>query len=216
MSQTTASGRHNFAHHFKNAFHEFDACKVGMWLFLLQEVLFFSPLFVGYAVFRSLYHEAWHEASHLLDWKLGALNTIVLISSSFTMAMAVRAAQRGDRKKIVLNLAITIACAVAFLVVKYFEYAHKIHLGLLPAGMFTYQGLAHPKATLFFSLYFMMTGLHGIHVLIGIGLLTWILIRAGRGEFDEGYFTPVEMTGLYWHFVDLVWIYIFPLLYLVG
>ena len=210
------SGIHQFAHHFKNAVDEFDACKVGMWLFLLQEVLFFSPLFVAYAVFRALYHEAWHEASHLLDWKLGGLNTLILICSSFSMATAVRGAQMGDRRKTVINLAITIACAFGFLIVKYFEYSHKVHMGLLPAGMFTYQGLVHPKATLFFSLYFMMTGLHGIHVLVGIGLLTWILIRAKKGHFGPDYFTPVELTGLYWHFVDLVWIYLFPLLYLVG
>lgn len=210
------TGRHHFAHHFKNAFHEFDSCKVGMWLFLLQEVLFFAPLFVAYGVFHAIYPEAWHEASQLLDWKLGALNTVVLISSSFTMALAVRSAQIGNRKQLVWNLGITIVCAIIFLVVKYFEYAHKFHVGLLPAGMFEFEGLKHPKAVLFFSLYFVMTGLHGLHVLIGIGLLTWIFFRARKGDFGTEYFTPVELTGLYWHFVDLIWIYIFPLLYLVG
>lgn len=216
MSGGNTPGRHHFAHHFKSAYHEFDSCKVGMWLFLLQEVLFFSPLFVGYGVFRALYHEAWNEASHMLDWKLGGLNTLILISSSFTMALAVRAAQTGNRKQLVNNLLITIACAFGFLVVKYFEYTHKIHMGLLPAGMFTYQGLEHPKASLFFSLYFVMTGLHALHVIIGIGILIWILLRSKRGDFDAHYFTPVELTGLYWHFVDLVWIFLYPLLYLVG
>ncbi len=216
MKDGKASGVHHFAHHFKSAFHEFDSCKVGMWLFLLQEVLFFSPLFVAYAVFRAKNPEAWHEASHLLDWKLGALNTLVLICSSFTMAMAVRSAQNGQREKTVKHLAITILCAFGFLIIKYIEYSHKIHVGLLPAGMFSYEGLQHPQAKLFFSLYFMMTGLHGIHVLIGIGLLVWILLRSKKGEFGPEYFTPVELVGLYWHFVDLVWIYLFPLLYLVG
>lgn len=216
MSETRTEGVRHFAHHFKSAFHEFDACKVGMWLFLLQEVLFFAPLFVGYAVYRALYPEAWHESSRLLDWKLGSLNTLVLICSSFTMAMGVNAAQTGRRNKVVLNLGLTIALACCFLVIKYFEYNHKIHVGLLPASMFSYEGLQHAKSPLFFSLYFMMTGLHGLHVLVGIGILGWIWLRARRGEFGPDYYTPVELTGLYWHFVDLVWIYLFPLLYLVG
>ena len=207
--------KHHYAHHFKNAHHEFDSCKVGMWLFLLQEVMFFAPLFVGYAIFRALYPEAFLEASHLLNWKMGALNTVVLITSSLTMALGVNAAQRGLHDKTVKYLALTIAFACVFLVVKYFEYQHKIHDGLLPSGMFTFQGIENDKTPLFFSLYFMMTGLHGIHVLIGIGLLIWILRRAKKKEFGPEFFTPVELTGLYWHFVDLVWIYLFPLLYLI-
>lgn len=215
MSHSQATpGKHHFAHHFKDAHHEFDSCKVGMWLFILQEVLFFAPLFVAYAVFRSLYPEAFLEASHLLNWKLGALNTAVLISSSFTMALGVNAAQRGLHDKTVKYLALTILFACVFLVVKYFEYSHKIHDGLLPAGMFTH-AVEHQKTPLFFSLYFMMTGLHGIHVLIGIGLIIWILKRAKNKEFGPEFFTPVELVGLYWHFVDLVWIYLFPLLYLI-
>jgi cytochrome c oxidase subunit 3 len=211
-----AATKHHFAHHFKNAFHEFNACKVGMWLFLLQEILFFAPLFVGYAMFRTMYPEAWHEASRLLDWKMGGLNTLVLIGSSFSMAMAVRGAQTGQKKLTVNALIITIACAFGFMIIKYFEYTHKIHLGILPAKMFTYDGIVHPETKLFFSIYYMMTGLHGIHVVIGIICLLWILRRAQKGEFDANYFTPVEMVGLYWQFVDLVWIYLFPLLYLVG
>lgn len=217
MNQSNASSiKHQFAHHFRNAFHEFDACKAGMWLFLLQEILFFAPLFVGYAVFRSMYPEAWHESSAMLDWKLGGLNTLVLIGSSYTMALAVNGAQTGNKRQTVVNLAITIACAFGFLIIKYFEYSHKIHLGILTAGEFTYTGLTHPKSPLFFSIYYMMTGLHGLHVVIGIIALIWILFRANRGEFNSEYYTPVEMCGLYWHFVDLVWIYLFPLLYLVG
>jgi cytochrome c oxidase subunit 3 len=212
-----SSHSHHFAHHFKNAFHEFDACKVGMWLFLLQEVMFFAPLFVAYLTFRTLYPEAFAEASHLLNWKMGALNTLVLITSSFTMALGVNAAQTGQQQKLVRYLFMTIVFAFCFLIVKYFEYSHKIHEGMLPAGMFTYKEMVHvDKGPLFFSIYFMMTGLHGIHVLIGIGLLTWLLVRAKRGDFGPEFFTPVELGGLYWHFVDLVWIYLFPLLYLVG
>ena len=211
----STKGKHVFAHHFKSADHEFDSCKVGMWLFLLQEVLFFAPLFVGYAVFRALYPEAFLEASLLLNWKLGALNTLVLITSSYTMALGVNAAQTGKRDKTVIYLAWTILLACVFLVVKYFEYTHKIHEGLLPAASYTFEGTNHPKTPLFFSLYFMMTGLHGIHVLIGIAILIWILLRAKRDEFSPEFYTPVEMIGLYWHFVDLVWIYLFPLLYLI-
>ena len=207
--------KHHFAHHFKSAFHEFDSCKVGMWLFLLQEVLFFAPLFVGYALFRVLYYDAFHEASLLLDWKMGAFNTAVLISSSFTMALAVNAAQTGQNAKAAKQLLFTILFACGFLVVKYFEYSHKIHDGLLPAQLFSSDHITHSKTPLFFSLYFMMTGLHLIHVVIGIGLLLWIMFRARKNEFSEEYFTPVELVGLYWHFVDLVWIYLFPLLYLI-
>ena len=211
----SSADKHHFAHHFKSADHEFDSCKVGMWLFLLQEVLFFAPLFVAYALFRVMYPDAFLEASLLLNWKMGALNTAVLITSSFTMALGVNAAQRGLNDKAFKYLALTIAFACIFLVVKYFEYSHKIHEGMLPAGIFSYDHVMNPKTPLFFSIYFMMTGLHGLHVLIGIGLLVWIMMRAKKGEFSPNYFTPVELVGLYWHFVDLVWIYLFPLLYLI-
>ncbi len=132
------------------------------------------------------------------------------------MAMAVTAAQTGDQKKLVSNLWITLICAGGFLVVKYFEYSHKIHEGILPGALWTFEGLKDAKAPLFFSVYFVMTGIHGLHVIIGMGVIYWLIRRANRGDFGPKYFTPVEMTGLYWHFVDLVWIYLFPLLYLVG
>ncbi|MGE0614039.1 MAG: cytochrome c oxidase subunit 3 family protein [Bacteriovoracia bacterium] len=213
----SAGGRHH-AHHFTSHAHEFDTCKQGMWLFLLQEVLFFSPLFVAYAIFRGFYTHDFHHAHMELNWKLGALNTVVLIFSSFTMARAVTAAQMGNNAKVVRNLIPTILCAFGFVAVKYIEYSAKIHHGLLPAGLFNNPELLAeaPKAPIFFSLYFCMTGLHAIHVVGGIGALVWILLRARKNEFTPEYFTPVEMVGLYWHFVDLVWIYLFPLLYLVG
>lgn len=216
MAQT--SEHHHHAHHFRSGDHEFETCKLGMWLFLVQEVLFFTPLFVAYFMFKGFYRHDFHIAAHHLDWVMGAINTLVLITSSFTMARAVSAAQKGLTSAVVRNLIITIACAFGFLVIKYFEYSHKIHAGTLPAGLFSNAELLAeaPKAPIFFSLYFAMTGLHALHVIGGIVVLIWILLRARKAEFGPHYYTPVEMTGLYWHFVDLVWIYLFPLLYLVG
>ena len=207
---------HHHAHHFSSAEHEFETCKQGMWLFLLQEVLFFSPFFVAYFIFRHLYYDAFMEAHHFLDWKMGALNTVVLLTSSFTMAAAVTASQTGDKARLVRNLWLTIIFAFVFLVVKYFEYSAKIHHGLLPGALFNNPEVKSAQAPLFFSLYFGITGLHGVHVIGGIVALFWILKRANKGEFGPQFFTPVEMVGLYWHFVDLVWIYLFPLLYLVS
>jgi cytochrome c oxidase subunit 3 len=223
----------HFAHHFKNADHEFSSCKQGMWLFLLQEVLFFSGLFVAYFVFKIKFPEAFHEAHKHLDWRLGFTNTIILITSSLTMAMAVTKTQKGDRKSAFNYLVLTFLCACGFLVVKYIEYKAKFQHGLLPGGI--YQGeLVHAFSALFghfdpahvqpvvqpenlfFSVYLMMTDVHGIHVIGGIIVIAWLIFRTKRGDFSPGYYTPVEMVGLYWHFVDLVWIYLFPLLYLVS
>jgi cytochrome c oxidase subunit 3 len=215
------AGHGDHAHHFQSADHEFETCKQGMWLFLLQEVLFFTPFFVALYIFQYWYPAAFHEGSHHLDWKLGALNTVILLCSSFTMAAAVTSAQRGDRAKTVNFLIVTFLCACGFLIVKYFEYTHKIHVGTLPGGMFNQELFAsgefkEPRVPLFFSLYFAMTGLHGLHVIGGMVVIAWLIKRASRGDFSPSYFTPVEMVGLYWHFVDLVWIFLFPLLYLVG
>jgi cytochrome c oxidase subunit 3 len=157
-----------------------------------------------------------HEAHKALNVKMGALNTAVLITSSLTMVLGVSAAQRGQRKKSATMLVCTLLLACCFLVIKYFEYSHKIHEGLLPGGYFHNEEFHHPKTPLFFSLYFIMTGIHGLHVVIGMGLISWILIRTQRKEFSPAYFTPVELVGFYWHFVDLVWIYLFPLLYLIS
>lgn len=212
---------HVVAHHFNDADHEFDASKQGMWVFMVTEVLMLGGLFVAYAIFRGLYPEMFKAAHAYLSVKMGATNTIVLLTSSLTMAMAVSATQRGERNKALGLLAATIALAGVFLVVKYFEYSHKIHSGLLPGGLFGIEQNAEliknfPKAPLFFSLYFMMTGIHGLHVVIGMGLITWIMKRTAAKEFGPHFYTPVELVGFYWHFVDLVWIYLFPLLYLVG
>jgi len=215
MSQgSIALKEHHVAHHFETAEQEFDAAKIGMWAFIGQEILFFSALFVAYAIFRSLNVEMFQAASKLLNWKLGALNTTVLIASSFTMVMAVRSAQLSRPKNCYWFLAGTIFFATLFMVVKYFEYTAKIDHGLLPSRWFAASS-EFETMPIFFGLYFVITGLHGLHIVIGIGLIAWLMVRTKKGEFHAEYFTPVEMVGLYWHFVDIVWIFLFPLLYLL-
>jgi cytochrome c oxidase subunit 3 len=156
-----------------------------------------------------------YASEHFLDKTMGGINTVVLLLSSVTMALAVRAAQVGKRNEIIRYLIITIVCAFVFLVVKYFEYSHKFHLGLKPGHFFSYAGDIPGEPATFFALYFCMTGLHGIHVIAGIIALVWLLKRAVRDDFGPSYYAPLEVTGLYWHLVDLVWIFLFPLLYLV-
>ncbi|MBI4041675.1 MAG: cytochrome c oxidase subunit 3 family protein [Deltaproteobacteria bacterium] len=212
----TQAGSHSVPHHFETAQQAFESAKLGMWLFLVTEILLFGVLFCIYIMYRGLYPEMFHEASLHLNRVMGATNTAVLLISSFTMAMAVHRAKHDDRVTAVRMLAITFFCGVIFMTIKYFEYTHKIHEGLLPAGMFSYDHVTHVKMPLFFSLYFMMTGLHGIHVLVGMGLILWVMVRCQRGAFGHAYSTPVELTGIYWHLVDLIWIYLFPLLYLIG
>lgn len=207
---------HHYAHHFASAEDEFEACKQGMWLFLVTEVLMFGGLFVAYAIFRGLYPEMFHEAHKMLNITMGATNTVVLITSSVTMLLAVTSTQKDKKNQAIIYLILTFLLACCFLVIKYFEYAHKFHDGLLPGAHFTNTELKDPKSDLFFSLYFMMTGLHGIHVTIGMGLMVWLMKRTAKGELNAGYYTPTELVGFYWHFVDIVWIYLFPLLYLVG
>lgn len=203
-------------HHFTNMTQQFEAAKIGMWLFLVTEVLLFGGLFVGYGIMHSKHPEAFVAAHHHLDWRLGALNTIVLLLSSFTMVMGVWAAQTGQRKKLIAFLLITVFLALAFMGVKYVEYSHKFHEGLLPGKYYSHQGDTVPGQFMFFSFYFMMTGLHGIHVLLGVVAILWITFRAWRGDFSAQYYGPVDITGLYWHLVDLIWIYLFPLMYLIS
>jgi cytochrome c oxidase subunit 3 len=209
---------HEHAHHFRDADHQFETNKQGMWLFLLQEVLFFAPLFVGYLIFKFIYFDSFHEASKKLDWVLGSVNTVILIVSSFTVARAISSAQRGNQTGVVENLIFTMICGIGFMVVKAIEYSHKIHDGFLPGPFFTNTNMLEvaPEAPLFFTFYFCMTGLHALHVVGGLVVFVWLIKRAKRGDFGPKYYTPLELTGLYWHFVDLVWIFLFPLLYLVG
>ena len=215
---TSSKGSPNFhvAHHFDKADTQFDAARMGIWLFLVTEILFFGGLFCAFFIFRAWYFDSFVEAHNHLDKVMGGVNTLVLITSSFTMALAVRSSQLTKQAETTKLLIITILCACGFLVIKYFEYAHKIHDGLLPGSLFAAKGFTSTHPHLFFSIYFLMTGVHGLHVVIGIGLLLWILLRNMRGEFSGRYYAPVEGVGLYWHLVDLIWIYLFPLLYLVG
>lgn len=215
----SASTTHHVPHHFKTADQAFQSSKLGMWGFLVTEVLLFAGLFVAYIIFRNLYPADFHEASKLLDPTKGTINTIVLICSSFTMAMAVNRVQVNKGKQAVVFLLITLLCAGAFMVIKYLEYTHKIHEGILPAGLYKFEGIdlkQFPKVPLYFSIYFLMTGLHGFHVLVGMSLIAWVMVGSMKGKYNEAYHTPVELTGIYWHLVDLIWIYLFPLLYLIG
>jgi cytochrome c oxidase subunit III len=224
------------AHHFDTPQQQFDAGKLGMWVFLMTEVLFFGGLFCAYAVYRAIHPEIFLYAHQFLDKNLGALNTAVLIASSFSIALAVRCAQCDQRRALIACIAITLALAAVFLGVKYIEYKQKWEHGLLWASRF--QAAGHPAALehagaappghaaaaatppprdvgIFFSIYFAMTGLHGIHVIAGMGVMTWLLAMAVKGRFSSQYYNPVDYTALYWHLVDIVWIYLFPLLYLI-
>ncbi len=222
--KTSHSNEHHHAHHYDSAEHEYQTTKFGTWMFLVTEIVMFGGLFVGYILFHAKFHETFHVGSTFLDWHLGALNTVVLLFSSLTMALSIYYAQNNNKKMTLINLYVTLACGMIFLIVKYFEYTHKIHEGLLPGNLFSYDGpeVEHLKAAgfqnlgLYFSFYFCMTGLHGSHVIAGMGLITWLIIRTHRGEFNSKYYTPLECVGLFWHLVDLIWIYLFPLLYLIG
>jgi len=182
----------------------FESAKLGVWTFLATEVLLFGALFTAYTVFRMKYPELFRVEHAKLDRVLGAVNTVVLITSSFTVVLGVDAIRRGKARLLEAYFGATVLLAGVFLCIKYAEYTAKFHHGI------------YPRTNLFFSIYFMMTGLHGIHVLLGMGLLSYVVVLSRRGRFSERYHTPVEMSGLYWHFVDLVWIYLFPLLYLIG
>ena len=289
------------AHHFDTPAQQFDSAKLGMWLFLATEVLFFGALFVAYAVLRSRFPEVFSYASHYLDTTMGGINTAVLIVSSLTMALGVYFAQRGRKTALLICLWLTMAGAAGFLVIKYFEYEHKIHANLVwgpgfyvpphnTVGELEAQQLAHapaaapaalpvpmnpppsaqptigahpvvegsaikpasagpgglgagavnavlgeshdiiphqlpsahledaampPNTHMFFAIYYAMTGLHGFHVIVGMVVIGILIFRAHRGDFGPNYYTPVDLVGLYWHIVDLVWIFLFPLFYLI-
>jgi cytochrome c oxidase subunit 3 len=185
-----------------------------MWVFLVTEVLFFGGLFMAYILYRTWYHDMFVEASSHLNITWGALNTIVLIGSSLTMALAVRAAMLGQKKQQVMLLITTMVLGSVFLVVKFFEYKAKFEHHLVPGPHF--DPALEQGMQIFFSLYFMMTGIHAAHMVIGLGIMTYITINAAKGMYNHEYYGPVEVAGLYWHFVDIVWIFLFPLLYLLG
>jgi len=237
--------------HWRTQEAEFDGAKFGMWLFLATEVLLFAGMFCGYAVFRMLYPQAWSNGSHYLDWRWGFLNTIVLLVSSFTVAMSIHNAQKNQQGWLRFNLLFTVACAIAFVVIKLtFEYTpkwsgwfiffdptlqHYLHTdmdsgrtalgglfhyiegygGKRPGALFRYAYAESPYEHLWWSVYYVATGIHATHVLIGVGLLSWLYMRARKLHFGPSHYTAVEIVGLYWHIVDMIWIFLFPLLYLI-
>jgi cytochrome c oxidase subunit 3 len=226
-------------HHFADLEQQKEASNLGMWAFLVTEILFFGGFFCTYTVYRYLYYDAFEAGSHHLNWRLGGINTLVLIGSSLTMAMAVLSAGLGRSRATVTWLLLTVALGSVFLGVKVKEYGEKIapcladpvtnvaqgrrpsEGCLVPGPRFDaetlhLEGAEAEHVQIYFSLYFGMTGLHAVHMIIGIPIILILAVRAGRGAFTPQYSTPVELTGLYWHFVDIVWIFLFPLLYLVG
>ena len=211
-----ADARAVVAHHFDSPDQQREAASLGMWVFLVTEVMFFGGLFLAYVVYRGSFPHAFAAASRELDIVLGTTNTALLLASSLTMALAVRAAQLGRRLPLVVFLALTMALGSVFLGIKMYEYHHKFVEGLFPGGAFRFSGPEAPHAEMFFCLYFAMTGLHALHMVIGLGVLAVMLVLGARGRFGPLYHNPVECAGLYWHFVDIVWIFLFPLLYLVG
>jgi cytochrome c oxidase subunit 3 len=203
------------AHHFESLEKQQHAARLGMWLFLATEVLLFAVLFTGYAVYRYLYSADFAAASRSLETWIGLVNTAVLVTSSFTVAMGLDRATRGDGRGTLVLFFVSVGLALVFLAFKYVEYSHHFHAGELPGRHYTATTVLGPGAPLFWALYFLITGLHGIHVVIGMTVLAVIGIRAGRGAFTPAYHVPVELAGLYWHLVDLIWIFVFPLIYLM-
>jgi len=201
--------------HFANLEQQYETSTFGMWVFLVTEILFFGGLFTAYLMYRVQYPDAYQHASHHLSIPLGAFNTAVLIGSSLTMAMAVHSARISRSKAIAFWIGMTMLLGSVFLGIKAYEYTHKWNEGLFPSNFW----LVAPDAAqqrIYFSLYFAMTGLHATHMVIGMGIMIYIAAQALKGAYTTRWYTPVEIIGLYWHFVDLVWIFLFPLLYLIG
>jgi cytochrome c oxidase subunit 3 len=205
------------AHQFEDLQQQHDAASLGMWIFLATEVLFFGGLFASYTVYRNFYLPGFEAGSRHLDVTIGAINTAVLICSSLTMALGVRAAQMGRRKSLVAFLLGTMLLGLAFIFIKLMlEWRHDYLEGFAPGVNFTLAGPLARSVEMFFIFYFIMTGVHALHMVIGEGILGTLLIMAWKGRFGPDHFNAVEVAGLYWHFVDIVWIFLFPLLYLIG
>ena len=214
-------------HHFENLEQQREAGTLGMWVFLVTEIMFFGGMFFAYTLYRGKYGLAFASASNHLSWKLGAINTAVLIFSSFTMAYGVYSVQIGKQRRLIISLILTIVLGLTFLGIKAVEYHDKYvdHLipgHLIPGHPFSPKdvhllpGASAQNIEMFYWIYFAMTGMHAVHMVIGVGLLSVILYFSIRGRYDPEYHNPVEVSGLYWHFVDLIWIFLFPLLYLLG
>ena len=211
-----ADGSWGLQHHFESFDQQREASFLGMWIFLVQEVLFFGGVFTVYLVYRVQHEAAFAAGSGSLDLKLGTINTAVLIGSSLTMALSVRYAQVGHRPALIGNLFATLVLGSVFLGIKAVEYSHKFHEHHVPGPSFHWEGSEGPAVEMFFNLYFVMTGLHALHMVVGAGLLIALIYLAWRGRFSPENHNLVEGVGLYWHFVDIVWIFLFPLLYLLG
>ncbi len=233
MPDSTLIGLHHeeehhpeLLHHFADAEQQRDASSLGMWVFLATEVMFFGGLFCAYLIYRRWYFGDFGAASKSIDATLGATNTAVLICSSLTVVLAVLAAQTARRTLLIVMLGLTMLLGLVFLGIKAKEYKDKFEEHHVPGASFSFDHVpipgrpgeyANPRhAEIFFSLYFVMTGLHALHMIIGLGIFAWLFYMAWRGRFTPEYHTPVEIGGLYWHFVDLIWIYLFPLLYLID
>ena len=214
---TVAVHEPDLRHHFDDSAQQLDSSTLGMWVFLVTEVMFFGGMFGAYTVYRNMYPDAFASTSHFMNVTIGAINTGVLIFSSFTMVLAVRSAQLGQKKAIIAFLVLTLILGCVFLTLKYVEYHEKWVDHHIPGPSFQYQDPRYVhQAQILFFLYFAMTGMHAIHMIVGAGLLTTLIVMASRNRFSSAWYTPVEMIGLYWHFVDIVWIFLFPLLYLIG
>ena len=219
MSDAHSAAAHppGLAHHFKSYEQQKESSFLGMWLFLVQEVMFFGGLFVAYVTYRSLYGDAFAAGSRELNVLIGAFNTTVLLFSSYTMVVAVTGAKEGNRKKIVAGLLLTILFGSAFLGVKVIEYGDKWEHRLVPGPYFEWHGEeVGRQVEMFFNLYFAMTGMHALHMIVGIGIMLFMLRPAWKGKWTPDNYNFVEGFGLYWHFVDIVWIFLFPFLYLIG
>jgi cytochrome c oxidase subunit 3 len=208
-------------HQFEDIEQQREAGNLGMWIFLATEMLFFGAVFTAYIMYRSMYYPGFEAGSRGLEADFGAAMTFVLLASSFTMAMGVHAAHAGKRKMLVGFLFATMLLGIAFLGIKFTEYTHKWHEQLVPGLNFhpapeSLRGAPEHAVELFMCFYFFMTGLHALHMIIGIGVLGVMAILAWRGRISPENYNRVEAAGLYWHFVDIIWIYLFPLLYLVG
>jgi len=236
VSSATAEEHNEYLdHHFQNEEQQSESCTMGMWLFLAQEVMFFGAMFAAYAVMRWMYFDAFKVGSASLDYVLGGVNTVVLLVSSFSAAMAVYSAQTGNNKRVVRWLGATLALGCLFLYIKWaYEWPPKFAYNVFPGDGFSFLGFTYggfaPDAghypemanfanpgqiQLFFYLYFVMTSLHALHMLIGFGIIIWLMISASKGYFGPRRYLRVEFFGLYWHFVDIVWVFIFPMFYLV-
>jgi len=215
-SQAGAAHHPLLAHHFDTLDQQRESSSLAMWVFLVTEIMFFGGMFLVYVVYRSMYPQVFRAGSHELDVMLGGVNTAILICSSLTMALAVRGAQLGQRRALSVFMVLTMLLGLAFLGIKAVEYTAKFRHGLVPGANFHFPGPDADQVQLFFSIYFAMTGLHATHMIVGIGIILWLLPACARGRYGPDYYHPIECFGLYWHFVDIVWIFLFPLLYLIG